>query len=57
MDGYTLIILVTLVAFILLAILLLTPVYMFLDREEKLSQQWTEEAVARRAQSDSPTEP
>lgn len=54
MDVYTIIILVTLVSFIALAVLLLAPVYIFLDREEKLSQQWTDETVTRRARTSRP---
>lgn len=50
MGGYPLIIVVTLIGFLLLAFILLAPVYRFLQREEEASQQWTDEALARRQQ-------
>ena len=49
MDAYTIIVIVTLVGFFLLAALLLVPVYLFLKREEKASQRWTRENLARRS--------
>ena len=47
MDNYNydLIILGTLIGFFTLAAILLVPVYRFLKREEKVSEQWTEEAL------------
>jgi hypothetical protein len=53
MEPYYPFILAALFGFILLAFLLLTPVYLFLDREEKASRHWTEEALARRLESKS----
>ena len=38
----------TFVGFVALAFVLLFPVYRFLNREEKASQSWTDEAIARR---------
>ncbi len=43
MGGYTGVILLTLVGFLALAALLLTPVYRFLKREEKVAEAWTED--------------
>lgn len=40
--NYTLVILGTLIGFILLAALLLVPIYLFLKREEKESEKWTD---------------
>ncbi|PSQ95551.1 MAG: hypothetical protein BRD55_09945 [Bacteroidetes bacterium SW_9_63_38] len=40
----------TLVGFGLLAALLLVPVYRFLERERKVAQEWTPEALAERMQ-------
>lgn len=40
----------TLVGFALLAALLLVPVYRFLERERKVAQKWTPEALAERMQ-------
>lgn len=48
MEGYGLLILLTLIGFLALAALLLTPVYRFLEREEKISRKWTEEKLAER---------
>lgn len=49
MDTYYLLIVIaTLVGFCGLAYLLLAPIWRFLDREEKVSDQWTKEALARR---------
>lgn len=57
MEPYYPIILLALFGFILLAFLLLAPVYFFLDREEKASRHWTEEAIARRLNLDPPDTP
>lgn len=46
--GYTVLIILTLVGFFLLAALLLVPVYRFLDREEEASKRWTEDRLAER---------
>lgn len=45
----------TLVGFGLLAALLLVPVYRFLERERKVAQKWTPEALAKRMQEDEST--
>jgi hypothetical protein len=45
---YAFIIAATLIGFCGLAWLLLAPIWRFLDREEKASERWTEEALARR---------
>jgi hypothetical protein len=45
---YALIIAATLIGFCGLAWLLLAPIWRFLDREEKVSERWTKEALARR---------
>ena len=39
-DGYTIIILLTLLGFLALAAMLLVPVYRFLRREERASRRW-----------------
>ena len=44
-----LLILMALVGFFLLAAVLLIPAYLFLKRESIASEQWTPEALARRA--------
>lgn len=49
MSDYTLIIILTLVGFLLLAAILLVPVYLFLRREEDASERWTDEEVAKRS--------
>ncbi|TDI77597.1 MAG: hypothetical protein E2O84_00710 [Bacteroidetes bacterium] len=49
MDEYTVVILVSLVGFALLAAILLVPVYRFLKKEEKISEQWTVEALQKRS--------
>lgn len=52
MDAYyTVVILAALIGFLLLAALLLVPVYRFLKREEAASEQWTREALRRRAEA------
>ena len=45
----------TLVGFGLLAALLLVPVYRFLERERKVAEKWTPEALAERMQKDEST--
>jgi len=47
-PQYLPIIVGTLVGFGLLAALLLVPVYRFLERERKVAQKWTPEALAER---------
>ncbi len=47
-PEYLPIIVATLVGFGLLAAVLLVPVYRFLEREEKVAQKWTPEALAER---------
>ncbi len=54
MTDYTTIIVLTLVGFLALAAILLVPVYRFLRREEKASEKWTSEEMARRRRSDPP---
>ena len=50
-----LIMIMALVGFFLLAAILLVPVYLFLKREKKASEQWTPEAVARRIRESPPS--
>lgn len=50
MGEYTLVIIATLIGFFLLAALLLTPVYSFLEREKQASKEWTPEKIAERLQ-------
>lgn len=50
MGEYTLVILATLIGFFLLAVLLLAPVNSFLEREKKVSEEWTPEKIAERLQ-------
>ncbi len=45
----------TVVGFGLLAALLLVPVYRFLERERKVAQKWTPEALAKRMQDQQST--
>lgn len=52
---YLPIILGTLVGFFLLAALLLVPVYRFLERERKVAEKWTPEALAKRMQEQQTT--
>lgn len=47
-PEYLPIIVATLVGFGALAALLLVPVYRFLDREQKVAEKWTPEALAAR---------
>jgi hypothetical protein len=49
-PEYLPIILGTLVGFGLLAAALLVPVYRFLERERKVAEKWTPEALAKRMQ-------
>lgn len=51
MDKYTIVIIVTIVGFAILASILLVPVYRFLKKEEKISEEWTQEALKERAAS------
>lgn len=55
MDTYDAVILLTLVGFIALAAMLLVPVYRFLKREERASQRWTPEALARQQRQQPPS--
>ena len=48
MDEYTVVVLLTLFGFLALAFVLLAPVYLFLKREEKLGDEWTEAARTHR---------
>lgn len=43
MSDYTLVIVITFIAFAGLAALLLVPVYRFLKREEKAGKKWSDE--------------
>lgn len=54
MENPYLVIAVTFFGFIGLAFVLLFPVYRFLTREEKRSENWTEDAIARRQGRDQP---
>ena len=47
--DYTWVILGTIVGFFSLAALLLVPVYRFLKREEKESEQWTKDVLAKKS--------
>ncbi|MFB6248048.1 MAG: hypothetical protein ABEL97_05710 [Salinibacter sp.] len=53
-PEYLPIIVGTLVGFGLLAAVLLVPVYRFLERERKVAQEWTPEALAERMQDQEP---
>lgn len=56
MDSeYYLLIALTFFGFIALAFILLFPVYRFLRREEKVSEEWTDEAIARRQRRERPS--
>ena len=44
-TNYTWVIIATFIGFCALAALLLVPVYRFLKREEKASEQWTRESL------------
>lgn len=54
MGEYLPYILLAFFGFILLAYLLLAPVYRFLQREEKASREWTKESIARRYREEPP---
>lgn len=54
-PEYLPIIVGTLLGFGLLAALLLVPVYRFLERERKVAQKWTPEALAERLQDQDAT--
>lgn len=54
-PEYLPIIVGTLLGFGLLAALLLVPVYRFLERERKVAEKWTPEALAQRRQDEQPT--
>ena len=45
----------TFIGFVSLAFVLLYPVYRFLNREERVSRDWTPDAVARRQRPDAGT--
>lgn len=49
-DNAYWVILGSIVGFLLLAFILLYPVYRFLNREEELSRSWTPKQIARRQQ-------
>lgn len=49
-TEYLPLIFATLVGFAVLAAVLLVPVYRFLDREKKVAEKWTPEALAERMQ-------
>ena len=48
-TDYTTIIVVTLVAFLALAAVLLVPVYRFIQKEKEAANKWTKDEIARRA--------
>ncbi|GIV57109.1 hypothetical protein GQ464_002535 [Rhodocaloribacter litoris] len=54
MSDYLVVIVLTFVGFVVLAAVLLVPVYLFLKREERASRSWTPEALARRYQEQAP---
>jgi hypothetical protein len=54
MAEYALPIVLTFVGFVTLAAILLVPVYRFINREERRSSEWTEEALARRRMREGP---
>lgn len=47
-----LIVAATFIGFVALAFILLYPVYRFLRREERVADDWTQEAIARRQRGD-----
>lgn len=53
MDQYDIIIILTLIGFLVVATLLLFPVYRFLIRQEEISKEWTQEKIAERQAKDS----
>lgn len=50
--NFTWVILFTLVGFFLLAAILLVPIYLFLRREERVSEQWTPHSLEERVEGD-----
>ncbi|MBT8399102.1 MAG: hypothetical protein KJO98_01390 [Rhodothermia bacterium] len=48
MDKYVVAIILTTIGFFALAAILLVPVWRFLNKEEKISEEWTEEKVSER---------
>ena len=54
MAEYALPIVLTFVGFITLAAILLVPVYRFINREERRSRDWTDEALAERRLREGP---
>lgn len=44
-NDYTMIIIATSIGFFSLAAILLVPIYLFLKREEKASEEWTKDAL------------
>lgn len=54
MTDYTTVIVLTLIAFSALALLLLAPVYYFLQREQRASEEWTDEQIARQMREHPP---
>lgn len=54
MSDYSLVILLTLIGFLALAVLLLAPVYFFLNREEERSERWTRDVLSERAKRPPP---
>ena len=56
MDAsFILLVVIALIGFFLLAAVLLVPVYLFLQREKRASEQWTPEALARRVRETPPS--
>jgi hypothetical protein len=54
MSDYALPIFLTFFGFISLAAILLVPIYRFLQREERKSQEWTDERLAERRRREGP---
>ena len=54
-TSFILLIVIALIGFFLLAAVLLVPVYLFLKRERRASEQWTPEALARRIRETPPS--
>lgn len=55
-PQYLPIIIATLVGFSALALVLLVPIYRFLDREQEVSEEWTPEQLAKRRREQQATE-
>jgi hypothetical protein len=55
-PQYLPIIVATLVGFSALALVLLVPIYRFLDREQEVSEEWTPEELAKRRREQQATE-